>query len=398
MKRSICCPVIFTVILLYGVSDSAIAQRNASVKGNGKIITRSFSIDEFSAIILDGMANVEYTQAPGKSAVEVETDENMMEFMEIYTNKETLVLSLKDQNSNKWINIKPTKLNIRCQSPSLLTVTKQGSGTFRLVNELKGSKFNLTQQGSGSFIIHKKLEVNDIRFVMEGSGNLRAQESIAGEKMTLAKNGSGSSHFSGEMNIQEITITNSGSGNITMEGTITGRKMAVSKNGSGNFVCVNKIRNENMTISQSGGGNTRLGNGITTRTFKSVQSGGGNFTVEGNVNATQITVTKSGSGNYLIGGFMESGSIHILQEGSGNCSLKGRFGEGEIVVSGSGNVMALDATFIKLKCLINGSGSITATVTEWLAGTVSGSGKVSYKGNPQIENPALFQKKLVKIG
>lgn len=71
--------------------------------------------------------------------------------------------------------------------------------------------------------------------------------------------------------------------------------------------------------------------------------------------------------------------------GSGDIALSGRSQEVDFGISGSGDINAVGLMAQKVLAKISGSGDISCYATDYLTGSVSGSGDVGYKGNPRIE-------------
>ena len=69
--------------------------------------------------------------------------------------------------------------------------------------------------------------------------------------------------------------------------------------------------------------------------------------------------------------------------GSGDMDLSGKTNDLDVQVSGSGDIKAydLDAEFVTAQ--VSGSADIKVTANQMLKARVSGSGDISYKGNPK---------------
>ena len=104
---------------------------------------------------------------------------------------------------------------------------------------------------------------------------------------------------------------------------------------------------------------------LKTRSMTVVISGSGRVNFE-ELNADQLDVTVSGSGRLNVGG------------GS-------RLEKSSIVISGSGRFDAPDVPVEKANAVITGSGSCRIHVLSDLNVRISGSGRVSYSGNPLID-------------
>jgi hypothetical protein len=69
---------------------------------------------------------------------------------------------------------------------------------------------------------------------------------------------------------------------------------------------------------------------------------------------------------------------------AGGKEIKGNYTIAVFKVYGSGNINAWDYLTSKLECAVDGSGNITAYIYEKIKASVTGSGMVEYKGNPEL--------------
>ena len=75
-----------------------------------------------------------------------------------------------------------------------------------------------------------------------------------------------------------------------------------------------------------------------------------------------------------------SGSGDIIIEGGGSAD------KAEISISGSGTYSGKDLEINNLRVSVSGSGDCYCRVTGYLTARISGSGNISYSGNPQIDS------------
>ncbi|HSD07289.1 head GIN domain-containing protein [Flavobacterium sp.] len=117
------------------------------------------------------------------------------------------------------------------------------------------------------------------------------------------------------------------------------------------------------SVSLSGSGDVSTKDAIVATNFKTRLSGSGDLTL--NIKATDIEANLSGSGDVVIKG------------NSDNFTSK---------ISGSGDLDAENLITKKANLTISGSGDMKINCSENLFARVSGSGDISYKGNPQIKD------------
>lgn len=174
--------------------------------------------------------------------------------------------------------------------------------------------------------------------------------------VVLVSGKEGDLKLEGEANLLEHITTEVKNGKLTV-------KIEKGKNLSpswGNNIKVTIPVSEIDEVTLSGSGDIASTTTLKAETFKTAVSGSGdvNFSIE--ANSTSVTVS-----------------------GSGDIALQGNTTDLEIRVSGSGDVNAfqLDTKFAKVT--ISGSADVSVNASVTLTARVSGSGDVSYKGNPK---------------
>ncbi len=69
--------------------------------------------------------------------------------------------------------------------------------------------------------------------------------------------------------------------------------------------------------------------------------------------------------------------------GSGDMNLSGKTIDFEATISGSGDIKAYDLIADNVEATVSGSADIKVTANKMLKARVSGSGDISYRGNPE---------------
>ena len=116
-------------------------------------------------------------------------------------------------------------------------------------------------------------------------------------------------------------------------------------------------------------------------------SGSGSIQSENRFDSNDVATWISGSGNLKLN--LETRRAMTRISGSGNCELKGKADELTAEISGSGNLNAFDFPVPEADVAISGSGNCNLDVSRALTARISGSGSVSYRGNPTV-NAAAF--------
>jgi hypothetical protein len=164
---------------------------------------------------------------------------------------------------------------------------------------------------------------------------------------------------------------------VTMS-TIEGISVA----GSGNVICEEKITAGDLDLGVSGSGSLRLAFNATGNVEADV-SGSGDMDLKGSCKNFDSDV--SGSGRVFV-----SASIQELADlgisGSGKIQAQGTSRSVKASISGSGRVNAGDLATEKCDVRISGSGDLEINVKDELEANVSGSGSITYTGDPKRVN------------
>lgn len=231
---------------------------NKVVKANGNYVTKTIYPRDFNHIVLQACNEVEYTQQPGKPAVEVYTSENILEVMDIKVKGATLYIGWKE-----GYNVRYNDLTVRINSAALQEVNILGSGEFDFKNGLESDQLKLSVAGSGS---------------IEGNGfncTRRMECSIAG---------SGSISLEG-LQTPKIDTSIAGSGEMELKGAA--EKAAYDIAGSGEMECED-LEVQNMYVSIAGSGDVTC---FAVKTLKVDIGGSGNVRYKGN---PELDVPKRG--------------------------------------------------------------------------------------------------------
>jgi hypothetical protein len=93
----------------------------------------------------------------------------------------------------------------------------------------------------------------------------------------------------------------------------------------------------------------------------------------------------TGSGDATVRG-LTGGTFGVQLAGSGDVTLKGRVERLNVTVSGSGDVDAFGLDSVEARVTLSGSGDVRVKASERVDVASSGSGNVTYRGNPkQVE-------------
>lgn len=113
-------------------------------------------------------------------------------------------------------------------------------------------------------------------------------------------------------------------------------------------------------------------------------TGSGHIKNSDEIRSRDFKVSVTGSGNMNLNLVTEtlSGSV----TGSGDVKMRGNTRDFKGTVTGSGDILAYDLKADIVDANVTGSGDIQITVKNELNARISGSGDISYKGNPERQN------------
>lgn len=156
----------------------------------------------------------------------------------------------------------------------------------------------------------------------------------------------------------------------------------LSVSGSGDLVGENKITARGLDLNVSGSGSLVIEADASGDVGADV-SGSGRIEVKGKCRDFQSKV--SGSGRVKLDvTIAERAEFGV--SGSGKIQATGSARDVRVSVSGSGEILAANLTTDSCDIRISGSGDVEINVNKELDATISGSGTVSYRGNPAHVN------------
>ena len=110
-------------------------------------------------------------------------------------------------------------------------------------------------------------------------------------------------------------------------------------------------------------------------------SGSGDIVGKTTLKANNFKTSISGSGDITLD--VDANEVKATMSGSGDINLSGKTGDLEVRVSGSGDIKAYDLEADYVSAEVSGSADVKVTVNQTLKARVSGSGDISYRGNPK---------------
>ncbi len=109
-------------------------------------------------------------------------------------------------------------------------------------------------------------------------------------------------------------------------------------------------------------------------------SGSGDLVGKTVLRSKDLSTSLSGSGDMDIE--IEAQNMEVAVSGSGDLTVEGGTEKLRVQISGSGDVHAYGLQANSVEVMVSGSADVEVTAREFLKARVSGSGDVSYRGNP----------------
>jgi len=231
---------IITIVIACVFTMNAQAQWKKRVKGNGNMVTKTRTVNQYDNVSVGGSFNVKlYAGTEGKLTITV--DENLLDYL----------------------------------------ITEVDNGKLK-IKWKKGT--NISHRSK----VYIKVPFKDIDGVsLAGSGDLYSDDLIKSDDFTAKLAGSGDVNL--KVSTESIASSIAGSGNISLIGTTNDLKCSIA--GSGDIKAYElKARNADIKISGSGGVKISVKDNLSARV-----SGSGNVYYKGNPKKQDVKV--SGSGN-----------------------------------------------------------------------------------------------------
>lgn len=269
-------PVIYLLAAMVFVAGAPIATA-------ADLETKNYSVGKFSEIENHTPGSIELIQASGTS-VAAEAEADMFEHLEVKTEGDKLILSVKKQRKSffSWsdpFNNRP--LHFTITTPSVNVIALNSSGNLKS-NAIKTDSLKLSIHGSGNAKIDK-IESNNLGLGIYGSGKIVLGDVVA------SSTGSGI-HGSGDISLESLESESGrfsihGSGNVHV-GKLKANRLDTSIHGSGNMILPD-VSVKNIEGSIHGSGNVRLGGKADTLNFQT--HGSGDVSIDG-LDANKIVV------------------------------------------------------------------------------------------------------------
>jgi hypothetical protein len=156
----------------------------------------------------------------------------------------------------------------------------------------------------------------------------------------------------------------------------------VAVSGSGDIIGQSKFKTNDLQLNVSGSGSLSIDAEANGKVDANV-SGSGDMDLKGHFESFESDV--SGSGKVILAATIDALADFGIS-GSGKVEASGSADMVKTNISGSGKVLAANLETNRCDIRISGSGDVEINVKNELDANISGSGSVSYRGNPKKVN------------
>ena len=177
-----------------------------TIKGSGNVVTEERDVSGFDSVALSGFGEVIITQGDEESLT-VETDDNLMRYIETQVRGGTLELGFTDD-----ILLRPSKSIIfRLSVIDLTALDSSGAGKFE-IDELDADRLEVTLSGAGDIRIDS-LTATDLVVTVSGAGNIEVAGQVKTQQFNLKALGN---YNASDLESQAATVRISGAGSASI--------------------------------------------------------------------------------------------------------------------------------------------------------------------------------------
>ncbi|MFO7722707.1 MAG: head GIN domain-containing protein [Bacteroidales bacterium] len=159
--------VVAAILFAVRFCDNNLTRIGKSKAGDGNVIRREMHVEApFTAIRVSGSVNVFYRQ-DATSKIEIVVDSNLLEYIEIEIDEETLEIRQK-------MNLRfTTPVKLLVSAPDLRKITVDGAAEVHIPDTLYTDHFTLDIRGAG--MAKLLLDCNQLSTVISGAGEIQAK-------------------------------------------------------------------------------------------------------------------------------------------------------------------------------------------------------------------------------
>ena len=176
----------------------------------------------------------------------------------------------------------------------------------------------------------------------------------------------------------DVDLVSGNEGEITLQGEENLLEYIITEVKDGKLV----IKTEKGVNLKSSSWKSEIRITVPVQSISSVSmSGSGDIVGKTKIKSDKFSTAMSGSGDITLD--IESNSLSASMSGSGDITLSGTTKDFDATISGSGDIEAYNLEADNVSATVSGSADIQVTAKKSIKARVSGSGDISYRGNPE---------------
>ena len=180
-----------------------------TIQGSGNVVTEEREVSDFDKVAMSGFGRVIVTQGDSESLT-IETDDNLMQYIETQVSGGTLELGFTDDVERKILDPSDSII-FRLGVIDLSALNISGAGSFE-VKELGADRFELVLSGAGDVKIDS-LAATDLVVTVSGAGGIEMAGQVETQAVTLSGFGS---YDAPDLESQDATVQVGGAGSATV--------------------------------------------------------------------------------------------------------------------------------------------------------------------------------------
>lgn len=223
MKQIFC--LTLTAVLLsscFSVNTNYKGGKN-SVKGEGPVVTKSLDLSGFDSIVINGQADVTFTQADAFD-VTLTTQENIFDYIDYHVDGNVLVLETKDK-----AGIRAERYDVSVAAPSLISLVVNGASDFDIKKLRIEDDLKVEVNGAGD-LSFDDLACRNLSIVTNGASDIRA--SVEVQSVKLVVNGAGDVNIGGMAQDASFEVNGAGdidAHNLSVAGEVSRKTSGLAK-------------------------------------------------------------------------------------------------------------------------------------------------------------------------
>ena len=180
-----------------------------AINGEGDVISKSFDFKDFDRIVINGHADVDFTQS-STWEVTVRTQENVLEWLDYKVEGTTLVIETKDHR-----DVRSKTYDIVIQAPELKKLTVNGASDFNVKGLRMDGDLDVQVNGAGD-LDFDSITCNSLSIEVNGAADANLTSVDILKKLKVQVNGAGDVDITG--NAMNVSLEVNGAGDINATG------------------------------------------------------------------------------------------------------------------------------------------------------------------------------------